>query len=56
MPNNRVWDDQEAAWQDGYALRITSMNACPMLAHLKTIICKTNSYMRHISKYNRIAQ
>ena len=56
MQTNSAWDNWEAEWQDGYAMHISSVNACPMLDHLKTTICKTNSYIRHISNYNRIAE
>ena len=55
MSTNNTQDDQEAEWQDGHALRISSVNVCPMLARLKTMIFKTNLYIRHISNYNIIA-
>ena len=55
MPTNSIQDDREAEWKDGYALRISSMNAYPMLARVNTMICKINSYIRHISNYNIIA-
>ena len=55
MPANSARANREDEWRAGYALRVSSMNAGPMLAHLKTMIYKTNSYIRHISKYNRIA-
>ena len=55
MPTNNVQADQEAEWKAGYALHISSVNACPMLARVKTMICKKNSYIRYISKYNRIS-
>ena len=55
MPTNSVRDDQEAEWKAGYAMCISSVNECPMLAHLNTTICKTNSYITHISNYNIIA-
>ena len=55
MPTNRARADREAEWKVGYALRISSVNACPMLARLKTMTCKKNSYIKHISNYNGIA-
>ena len=52
MPTNNVRVDREAKWQVGYALRISSVNAFPMLARVNDIICKINSYIRHSSNYN----
>ena len=55
MPTNTVRDDREAEWQAGYGMCISSMNECPILARLNITICKTNSYITHISNYNIIA-
>ena len=55
MLTNNVQVDREAEWKAGYALRISSVNACPMLACVKTIEFKINSYVRNISNYNQIA-
>ena len=52
MPTNSAWTDREAEWQARYDLRISRVNANPMLAHVKTIICKINSLIKHISNYN----
>ena len=38
MPTNSARDDREAEWQDRYAMRISSMNECPMLDRLKTTV------------------
>ena len=38
MRTNGVRDDREAEWQVGYAMRISSVNECPMLDLVKTIV------------------